>query len=555
MNTQTITSPADASFSSIDHGDSAPENTLGGGNQSSPSDPALDATSPDTTLPPIVYLPGDITTIRESAIGLMEALSKTGLVFNFRNRVVTLDSAPGIPTKFVDLSKACLPSYAERHVKFRRKEWIKDGEEIRDLPRAFSQAHAGSILACKEAREVLPKITRLLSFPTVRDDGSLSPRGYDPHTGTFGIHDMDVPNIQTDRAVCLLLDLLGDWRWGSPSDQSRAVAALLAPMLRLGLFAGKSLVMPIFMVEADQSQSGKGMLVKLISAIYGKSVRLVSQRKGGVGSLDEEFNRALLEGGPLISLDNLRGRINSATLESFVTADGTFNVRALRSEGHVDSRDYVLYATSNAFEATQDLANRLCAIRILQQQEDYRWRNWEEGGLIAHVEANQATYLGAVAAVLRSWIEDGKPSLECVHRQREWAISMNWIVQRVFNLSPLTEGHDLLLQRVRNPVLGFLRELAIAMDGNDRKLTIAEIISEARVNGITVPVLNPGRNDSKAEQLHLGTQIQRLFDGRESLELEGWTIERTEVREQRADGEGYFNSKAYCFRKASRFTQ
>lgn len=147
------------------------------------------------------------------------------------------------------------------------------------------------------------------------------------------------------------------------------------------------------------------------------------------------------------------------------------------------------------------------------------------------------------------------PRLDCPHKQREWAGGMNWIVQRIFGLPPLTEGHDLLLQRMRNPLLGFLRELAIAMNGDDRNLTIAGIISEARVNGVTVPVLNPGKNDSKAEQLHLGTQIQRLFGGRESLELEGWTIERTEVREQRADGEGYFNSKAYCFRKASRFPQ
>jgi hypothetical protein len=277
---------------------------------------------------------------------------------------------------------------------------------------------------------------------------------------------------------------------------------------------------------------------------------LISQRKGGVGSLDEEFNKALLEGRPIISLDNLRGRINSATLESFVTADGKFSARALRAEGVVDSRDYVLYATSNAFEATEDLANRLCAIRILRQPDDYRWRVWKEGGLIAHVAANQANYLGAVAAVVRSWIDDGKPSLECAHRQREWASGMNWIVQRIFGLPPLTEGHDVLLQRVRNPVLGFLRELAISMNGDERKLTTAEIISEARVNGIAVPVLNPGRNDSKAEQMHLGTQIQRLFGGRDSLELEGWTIERNEVRERRPDGDGYFNSKAYCFRRA-----
>lgn len=534
----------------IDNQQPSPESLLRGGQQSSDSKPALVDRCPDAPLLPTAYLPGDITTIRESAIGLMQALSKTGSVFNFRNRVVTLESEPDKLLALEALSKTRLPSYAERYVQFRRKEWIKGGESIRDLPRAFSQRHAGSILACKEALDGLPKITRLLSFATIRDDGTVSPSGYDPQTGTVGIHKMEVPNIPTDEAVRLLLNLLGDWRWASPSDQSRAVAALLAPMLRLGLFAGKSLVMPIFMVEADHSQSGKGMLVKLIASIYNEPVRLVTHRKGGVGSLDEEFNRALLEGRPIISFDNLRGRINSATLESFVTADGKFSVRALRSEGIVDSRDYVLYATSNAFEATEDLANRLCAIRILRQPEDYGWRTWEEDGLIAHVQANQATYLGAVAAVLRSWIDDGKPSLECAHRQREWASGMNWIVQRIFCLPPLTEGHDVLLKRVRNPVLGFLRELAIAMNGEERILTTAEIIAEAHVNGMAVPVLNPGKNDSKAEQLHLGTQIHCLFSGRDSLGLEGWTITRTEVRERRPDGDGYFDAKAYCFRRA-----
>jgi hypothetical protein len=41
-----------------------------------------------------------------------------------------------------------------------------------------------------------------------------------------------------------------------------------------------------------------------------------------------------------------------------------------------------------------------------------------------------------------------------------------------------------------------------------------------------------------------------MFGRRESLELEGWIIERAEVKEKRSDGDGYFNSKAYSFRKA-----
>jgi len=485
----------------------------------------------------------------------MATLSKTGTVFNFRNQVVALESAPDKQLTLETLTTPQFQSYAERFVQFRRKEWIKGGESIRDLPRAFSQGQAGSILACKEALDALPKINKVLSFATIREDSTVSPPGYDPQTGTFGIYQKEVPTIPTKKAVSMLLELLSDWRWASPSDKSRSVAALLAPMLRLGLFADKSLLMPIFMIEADHSQSGKGMLVKLIGSIYNEPVRLITQRKSGVGSFDEEFNRALIEGHPLISLDNLRGRISSATLESFVTADGQFSARALRTEGYVDTRNYVLYGTSNAFEATEDLANRLCAIRILRQPEDYRWKSWQEGDIIAHVKSNQVDYLGAVAAVVRSWLDDGKPTLDCKHRQREWASWMNWIVQRIFGLPPLTEGHDVLLQRVRNPVLGFLRELAISMDEEERCLTTAEIISEASANGIAVPVLNPGKNPPKAEQLHLGTQIQRLFGDRNTLQVESYTIERTEVRERRTDGEGYFNLKAYRFRKAGNSSQ
>ena len=175
MKSENTMLPTGDSCPPIDNQAPASESLLRGGRQVSNSNISLDATSPDTPQLPIAYLPGDVTTTRESAIGLMETLSKTGSVFNFRNRVVTLESDQENPLTLEVLSKTRLPSFAERHVQFRRKEWIKGGEFIRDLPRAFSQRHAGSILACKEALDTLPKITRLLSFAAIRDDGTVSP--------------------------------------------------------------------------------------------------------------------------------------------------------------------------------------------------------------------------------------------------------------------------------------------------------------------------------------------------------------------------------------------
>jgi len=52
-------------------------------------------------------------------------------------------------------------------------------------------------------------------------------------------------------------------------------------------------------------------------------------------------------------------------------------------------------------------------------------------------------------------VPDGMPRLDYPHQQREWDSRMNWIVQRIFGLPPLTEGHDMLLQRVRNSVPSF----------------------------------------------------------------------------------------------------
>jgi hypothetical protein len=541
----------------LDHTDSLPikqntasEDTLRGGEKAGipyVSVPHIDQDAPPL---PVIYLPGDLTTIRESAAALMDVLAKTGSVFRYMESVVTLASKQDQGDVLEILAKERLPSFAEQHARFRRKEWVNGGASVRDLPRAFSSRHAGAILSCKEALNELPRISRLCSFPPISADGKVLSVGYHNEHELLVTSKGEIPEMTTADAVQLLMELLGDWKWSSPADQSRAIAAILAPMLRLGLFLEKSMVMPIFMVEANHSQSGKGMLVKLIGSIYNEPVRLISQRKGGVGSLDEEFNQALLEGRPLISVDNLRGRINSATLESFVTADGKFNIRALRTEGKVDSRGYVIYGTSNAFETTQDLANRLCAIRILRQDDGYRWRLWQEGGIIEHVKANQPLYLGAVTAVLRSWILDGMPSLDCPHSQRDWASGMNWIVQRIFGLPPLTEGHEALLQRVRNPVLGFLRELAIRLHGDERSLRVAEMISEARANGIEVPGLKSG-GSPKAEQLHLGASIARLFGDQNILEVEGYTIERSVARERRPDGEGFFDLKVYRFRKTS----
>jgi hypothetical protein len=386
---------------------------------------------------PMVYLPGDFTTTRASAIDLMEILARKNEVFTFGGGLVVVEHDADGVAFLAEVDANALRSLSEKYVKFRLKVPGKKGGPIIEKESLFNLEQAKGIISCKEATRKLLRIKGVTSFPPMNRAGAICASGFNTATGMLVSKSVSLENPSPDEAVGLIRGLLVDWKFASPADESRAVAATLAPMLRLGPWLGDPVVMPIFTIEANASQSGKGMITKAIAAIYNETPTLVVQPKQGVGSFDESFAKALLMGRPIIVLDNLRKRIDSTIVESFTTAGGKVQARAFRSAGEVDSRYYVIYATSNGFESTPDIANRMCMLRILHQPEDYQWHAWNEGSLLKHLAMNRGLYLGAVCSVLRAWIDQGMQSIPCRHDQHEWAGAMNWVVQNVFHLPDL----------------------------------------------------------------------------------------------------------------------
>ena len=499
---------------------------------------------------PVLYLPSDIVPTRDSAMALMEELGNTGTVFSRNGQVVRLHDVEGADYRLTPLTSKELPSFSQKFFKFHRKDWKKNSDEIIDRPRNFNPGDASAILGCSDAVELVHKISKELAFPPIDSEGNVLASGYHPEHELLVTSKVSLQKIPEGRAARLLRDLFADWRFATPADLSRAIAALLAPMLRFGVNIKPSLIMPLFMVEADHSQTGKGHLISMISEIYGEQVSLITQKKGGVGSLDESFNKALLDGHPLISFDNLRGKMDSTALEAFVTANGKFSVRALRADGVVDSRNFVIYATSNQFEVTPDLANRICVIRIQKQPAGYKWKEWPEGSLLRHIKANRGLYLSAVAAVMGSWVQDGMPSIACLHPQREWAASMNYIVQRLFSLPPLMETHASFAFSKETSLSVFLTEFGNSLgDDLDSSFTAASMIAHAESASIRLPVETEG-DEAKGKQLQLGGLLSEAFGSGDTLEVDGCQIDRFLTRQRRPDGDGYFESKTYRFRRA-----
>ena len=317
-------------------------------------------------------------------------------------------------------------------------ELWKEGTDNRgrriSRPSRCSEDTAKALLDTREATELLPTITTVSASPVLTVDADGKPRilpfGYHKDLGgLFVTKGAVVRDIPLKDAIEALLKLLKDFKFQTPADKARAIAALISPAIVYGQLLGEARV-PMFLVDANKSQAGKGYLLEIVAAIYGERPKIVVPRKGGVGSFDEDFNAALLRGCPFIMLDNLRGTLDSPHIESFLTAGGTFMARTFRrAPADIDPRHYIVFATSNRFETTPDMENRTLRISIYKRRQEHVFPK----DLLADIRARQSFYLGCVFSVVSEWIAQGRQRTdEYRHSFRDWAQALDWIIVNLF---------------------------------------------------------------------------------------------------------------------------
>ena len=139
---------------------------------------------------------------------------------------------------------------------------------------------------------------------------------------------------------------------------------------------------------------------------------MTQRAAGGVGSVQETFDAALVSGASFVPFDNFRGKLDFPGLESFLTEDTYFARTPYASPIAIDPRHVIIMFTSNAAEVTTDLANHCSCTRILKQPDGYQFSKFAEGDLLDHIQANQPRYLGAVFSVIRAWHDRGKPTVD-----------------------------------------------------------------------------------------------------------------------------------------------
>lgn len=493
-----------------------------------------DAQLGDPTLQlPEVILPGGAMRVSDTAHKLGRLLAKNGQYFVRGGALVKLGHRNRVPI-LQAIKPAMLPSVFESVARLRKLK-----REVVEAATCNEQS-AKLILHAEPFLNCLPAICVVTSCPVLieRDGQLVQVTDFDRESGILASGDT-MPDISLSEARRRLDLLIADFRFATPSDRSRALAALITPALVLGGLLGART--PVDLGEADESQAGKGYRNKITAAVYRQTVRTVTQRKGGVGSLEESFNAALMQGANFICLDNMRGKIDSPAIESFLTEE-TYLARIPFSPNmEIDPRYVVVMMTSNRADLTKDFANRSSCVRIVKQPTRYRYVEYPEGDLLDRVQANPEYYLAAIFAMVREWHAAGKRrSREAGHDFRRWAQTLDWIVQDLLDAAPLIAGHREVQDRMSNPALSWLRDVTLAVERagqTDRWLRTHDLLYIiAEVTDVEVPGLlddadlEDDRDRSKVLQA-MGRKLTRCFSGGTKVNIDAETVERREAND------------------------
>jgi hypothetical protein len=373
-------------------------------------------------------------------------------------------------------------------------------------------------------------------------------KGYHQHGGgTLITRGAEIPIVPLKNAIELLKSLLDDFNFSTPADSSRAMASFISPALKFGDHLNCDF--PIDFAEADQSQSGKTFRQKIVCAIYGETPSVIVEPKGGVGSLDESISGALIKGKPFLTIDNLRSKLDSTILETSTRGHGTVQARAaFKPSTTIETRHYLWQISTNGAELTRDAANRCVVTKITKRPANARFKNFPEGDLLQHVQANQNIFLGCVFAVVREWIHHGKPrSCESRHDFREWTQTLDWIITEIMAMPQLMDGHREEQLRTSNPAMQWLRSIAIEVikTRSGDELSASQLAEIGEDEGIDLPRRTASREEPC---IIVGRIMGQLFKdaSSDSITVEQINVTKTEREALNASG-NWKNSKFYRF--------
>lgn len=274
----------------------------------------------------------------------------------------------------------------------------------------------------------LPPLNGIASAPMLTDDGTIhSAEGYDPATGMWreNVPDLSglIPENPTDAeaasALLLIRETFKTFCFADAEtlfeptsgidlvdidaqpghDESGFFAALMTAVCRPSLHLAPGVLLRA--APMSGAGAGKGLLARCISIIaYGREPHAVT---GGAAAeeLEKRVAAELIEGSPVLFLDNLNNRAFKSDLLASAITERPARVRVLGKSQMVPlNASAFVILTGNGLSVSEDLARRFIAVDFDPRTEDPEARSFATD-IRAEVTTRRIELLAAVLTIWR----------------------------------------------------------------------------------------------------------------------------------------------------------
>ena len=284
-----------------------------------------------------------------------------------------------------------------------------------------------------------PQLTRLSSVPVVGPNGDLQARyGYHGSTKTFvysrGIETLlgegAVDKAAVQRAIAWYREWpLSGFMFDTPASLTHTICGILTPYVR-DLIAGET---PLFLVQAPTRGSGKSKLARLCIGINATTFQDTLLPRQEV-EIQKQILSLLRTGPTHILFDNVRGTVNSGSLDKVLTSD-IYTDRVLgRSETETYPNKAMWWMTGNNALLGGDLPSRTVLIGLDTGMERPEQRTaFKTGDLNKWLAVNRLLCVQHALTLIRYWLQEGMPLYAGpnYHRAMDWAQVLGGICETV----------------------------------------------------------------------------------------------------------------------------
>jgi len=265
----------------------------------------------------------------------------------------------------------------------------------------------------------LHTLKSLLFAPTILPDGRVLERpGYDRKTGICFIKTptkfLPLNNNPTrqdaEQALKRLRTLLQDFPFIDQESESVMLAAVLTALVRPNFINA-----PMFGFDAPMAGSGKTLLTNIVHIIAtGSQITPM-----GIGFSREEQDKQvfakLLEGHPIILIDNVVYPIQGGILNDIMTSSsGKHSGRILGVSQSAEPPTIVTWlVTGNNLSFHGEMTRRvlMCTIDPKQEHPENR-SNFHQPRIVQHVMQYRAKYVHAALTIIHAYQQAGRPNVE-----------------------------------------------------------------------------------------------------------------------------------------------